>query len=445
MQEFERLKGSPCVLAREGQVLIINPNGFRWAVISKKALRSLKSSLKENSELASQLKNDGIISDQFSHQEMIKCNRNKPLSIVVLHTTNRCSLDCNYCYSDANSSSKEMSLGTAQKTIERIAEFGSSPMKLEFHGGEPTLRPDFIYEVIKYGNKFRLNDIPLLKYSIQTNGVNISGYLMDIFRENTFSVGISLDGPEEFHNKNRIYPSGKGSFEDVIKTIQNLNSKGVDFSTTCVVSDPSVLDYYPEFMIKNNIRSVKFNPYFEGQGRAHSHEMSEEMQIRYSEKMLALADRLVELNSSGKRKYSVGNLSVLIKNIISPKRDYMCLRFPCGAGISMLGIGVDGEVYSCEEMNGNPALVIGNIYERSISEMLSGERNLKVSSRRLEDIADCGECFAVEVCNVNCANKSYQKSKNLNSKTSMCEYYKNVIPGLMWKIYNNPEIIKCLI
>jgi len=445
MSEFRKFDSGLYASFRGEEVLLLNPLGFRWAVVPGRKVDVSKEDVSGEPEILNLLKADGVVGSDFSREELIGCNRDKGLSIVVLHTTNRCNLSCGYCYSDANSSQDEMSFETARRVIDRVVESEpGGPVKLEFHGGEPTLRPDFIGDVVAYANRFRKGDLPLFRFSIQTNGVSISPSLADLFRENKFSIGVSLDGPKEFHDKKRVHSSGEGSFDEVMKTLDRFGDYGLRCGTICVVRNPSVLDCYPDFLIDKGVRSVKFNPYFEGQGRASDPEMSAKLQREYSDKMLSLADRIYAFNSSDK-KFSVGNLSLLVKNLISPNRDYMCLRFPCGAGISMLGVGVRGEVYPCEEMNGNPDLVIGNVHEDSLSDMFSNDGNLRVKNRSLEEIADCPDCFAVDVCTVSCANRSYVKSKGFNVKSSLCEYYKHVIPGLMWKIYDNPGLVKCLL
>ncbi|MDP2947666.1 MAG: hypothetical protein Q8N88_06140, partial [Nanoarchaeota archaeon] len=66
-------------------------------------------------------------------------------------------------------------------------------------------------------------------------------------------MGISLDGPKQFHDAHRKNASGEGSFERVIGTTKNLNLHEIKFGTICVVTDPNVLDYYPNFTIENNL------------------------------------------------------------------------------------------------------------------------------------------------------------------------------------------------
>jgi uncharacterized protein len=449
MEEFEKLDNGFYVSRRYGKNLVLNPKGFKWAIVSDNGYDSLISYINGKKDydkkIISKFKSDKILNQNCNDCYLEKENRKKNLAIVVLHTTDRCSLDCKYCYTNANKSKEDMPLEISKKTIDRIVEYEPiGKITLEFHGGEPTLRPEFIESTVGYANQFKIKGKSIFRYSIQTNAINIFDTFLNFLKDNNFAVGVSLDGPKDFHNKNRIYPSGKGSFDDVIKTISRMKNIELDFSTICVVNDPKVLNYYPGLMIEHGIKRVKFNPYFEGQGRAKDLEMPNKKQVEFAEEMLKLSDRLVKSNSKNEDKLSVGNLSLLIKNLISDRRGYMCMRFPCGAGISMIGIDTNGDVYSCEEMNGNKELVIGNVNNSNIETFLTSDKNKKITERKIEQIGDCADCFAVDVCAVNCANKSYAKSKDFYSKTASCQYYKTIIPELLWKIYKNPEIIKKL-
>jgi uncharacterized protein len=435
------------IIENKKDFLVINKTGFRWAIIDERGISELKDFLNGNcreSELIKKLRKDKILNNPETAYDSSEINRIKKLSLVVLHTTNQCSLDCDYCYADANSSDDKMSKETAIKTIDRIVDLKPlTSVRLEFHGGEPTLNSNLIYSTVEYAKKFyQSNGFPLFTYSIQSNGVFFQESLVDLFKRENFSVGISLDGPEQFHNVHRKDKFGRGSFNKVIDSINILNARGIKFGTICVVTNPEVLDYYPNFMTEKGLLSVKFNPYFNNQGRANL-KQTLDLEV-YTEKMLSLADRVANLNARNSKMIKVTNISALLKNIISPKREYMCLRFPCGAGISMLGIGVHGEVYPCEEMNGKEELQIGNVYTCSLEKIFNHPVNKEIKCRNLEKITECAGCFAADVCGINCANRSHSETKDFYSKTTLCNYYKNVIPGLIWKIYENPKIIKCL-
>ncbi|MDP2947667.1 MAG: hypothetical protein Q8N88_06145 [Nanoarchaeota archaeon] len=80
-----------------------------------------------------------------------------------------------------------MSNETARKTVDRIVELKpASPVKLEFHGGEPTSNSDLIVSTVDYANRFSQNGKPLFSYSIQSNGVFIPELLIDLFKREIF-------------------------------------------------------------------------------------------------------------------------------------------------------------------------------------------------------------------------------------------------------------------
>jgi uncharacterized protein len=420
--------------------IIINRLNSRWAVTNRLGFELLKNYdnlTSEENNLLEPFFRDKILTNESERNAVCPPHP----SLFVLHSTDDCSLFCDYCYAGSGKSRKKMSPETGKKVIDRVVEFNPSiQIGIEFHGGEPTMNLDLISSVLEYGDRFSLkNGRKMFRYTVQSNGINFTEDFFDLLKRRDFNLGISLDGPREYHDLNRKYASGRGSFDDVFSTIQELQLRKIGFGTICVVKDPSVLACYPDFMVRYNISSVKFNPYF-NQGRAKDFQLDVGS---YSMGMLGLFDRLVELNNIGGR-YNVSDLSILVRNLIREKRDYMCMRFPCGAGSSMLSVGVSGEVYPCEEMNGNNNLVLGNIFNESINEIINKPLNLIIKRRRLEDISECRDCFASNYCLVSCANRSYSISKDFNTRTTLCEYYKYVIPEIMLRIYKDPSVIKCL-
>ena len=105
----------------------------------------------------------------------------------------------------------------------------------------------------------------------------------------------------------------------------------------------------------------------------------------------------------------------------------------------MLGIDVDGSIYPCEEMNGKRELIVGNILQDDLDKILNSDLNKTLRRRKIEDLEDCVNCSIQTVCEVTCANHSYNESRNFNTKTEKCEYYKVMFPGLMWRIHDDFE------
>lgn len=92
-----------------------------------------------------------------------------------------------------------------------------------------------------------------IKYSIQTNGTLIDNEWAHLFLKHKIGVGISLDGPEKSNDKYRIYHSGKGSHQAVVKGINILNQIYSDNSfgfagTLCVINPQnSATEIYQHF------------------------------------------------------------------------------------------------------------------------------------------------------------------------------------------------------
>lgn len=88
---------------------------------------------------------------------------------VMLTITEQCNLDCSYCY-EKNKSSRAMSIETAQSIIEYelSKQDGFDTCEIQFFGGEPFLRFDFIQEICGY--IWRKNGIKDVYVSRQRTG-----------------------------------------------------------------------------------------------------------------------------------------------------------------------------------------------------------------------------------------------------------------------------------
>lgn len=149
------------------------------------------------------------------------------LSTAILKVTERCNLNCTYCYMfNQNDRSYvdmpgRMQSATAQKAVARIAEYcycsNLTTFNLIFHGGEPTLWPISNFKSI-------LKDIsrwPQIdwKLSMQTNGLKLDTSLLELCRESDIAVGVSIDGPQYYNDSRRIDRHGNGSYDRIMKNV----------------------------------------------------------------------------------------------------------------------------------------------------------------------------------------------------------------------------------
>jgi len=164
----------------------------------------------------------------------------------VLKVASRCNLDCSYCYvyhkGDLSWRGRPalMSDETFDASLARIAEYcdrSNQPrVRITLHGGEPLLagakRFDRwcrkIYEALAGRGKIEL--------IVQTNGTLLDEEWLDLLRRNQVSVGLSVDGPPEIHDRARVDHSGRGSYHRVARCCVLLRDAGVPLHLLTVIT-----------------------------------------------------------------------------------------------------------------------------------------------------------------------------------------------------------------
>ena len=170
------------------------------------------------------------------------------IDTVLVKTASRCNLDCTYCYvynlGDDNwrSQPRRMADDVLAAMICRLGELSHAqrrPLSVVLHGGEPLLLGYQAIRRLVEGLKSTLR--PDAGLHIQTNGVLLSNEFIDLFACHDVGISISLDGPAELHDRNRLDRHGKGSHERVTRAIARLVAHPAGsrlFSGLLAVVDP---------------------------------------------------------------------------------------------------------------------------------------------------------------------------------------------------------------
>jgi radical SAM protein with 4Fe4S-binding SPASM domain len=138
--------------------------------------------------------------------------------IVVYNCTGRCNLKCLHCYSSSTSNlhNNELTANQAKQLLSDLTEV-NCPVVL-FSGGEPFLRKD-IFELLKEAQQLGLQVV------LSTNGTLIDRTIANKLADAGASyIGISLDGPEQFHDKFR---QTLGCFKEAVAGIENCRKAGL--------------------------------------------------------------------------------------------------------------------------------------------------------------------------------------------------------------------------
>jgi uncharacterized protein len=159
--------------------------------------------------------------------------RPTPFHEFVIKVHSRCNLACDYCYmyemadQSWRRQPRRMSRPIVDMVARRIAEHAEANLlntvDIVLHGGEPLLAGVEHLRYIATTLRAAMPDVDVA-LQIQTNGVLLDPFFLDLFDELDISVGVSMDGDEEGHDLHRRRADGRGSYHAVRDGLRVLTS-----------------------------------------------------------------------------------------------------------------------------------------------------------------------------------------------------------------------------
>jgi uncharacterized protein len=146
--------------------------------------------------------------------------------VLVVKVAERCNLNCSYCYmfngGDLSYRRRPaiMSTETVDAMMSRVVthcrRHNLSKFTFILHGGEPLLAPKSFYRYFVERARTALADKVEPRFALQTNGTLISKEWCLLFLELGIGIGVSLDGPKDINDRQRLDHKGRGSFDRVL-------------------------------------------------------------------------------------------------------------------------------------------------------------------------------------------------------------------------------------
>ena len=167
-----------------------------------------------------------------------------PTRLAVIQPSPLCNINCRYCYLPHRLSAKRMTIDILSRISEYLFALPSisNQLTIVWHAGEPLTLPIRFYEqAFQCLDQHNTRHIQIT-HSFQTNGTLINQGWCDFIKKHQVKVGISLDGPQHIHDRNRIDRSGKGTFEQTMRGVRLLQANHIDVSIIMVLTRYA-LDY----------------------------------------------------------------------------------------------------------------------------------------------------------------------------------------------------------
>lgn len=345
--------------------------------------------------------------------------------IVTFILTEDCQLRCKYCYFVAKNSRNRMNFDIARRTIDYLLSepdlFPESYIVLDFIGGEPLLEIDLLDKICDY---FKLHSYLKMhpwferyRISLSTNGLLYSKDSVQRFiskNKTHLGIGITIDGTKKKHDLQRVFPNGRGSYNNVVKEIP-LWLKQFPKSSTKVTIAREDLPYIKESILhlwELGIKYINSNLIFENvweDGDDHI----------FEDQLIQLADDII------KDHYYIGHSCSFFSRVIG--KPVTSEGNWCGAG-KMLAVDSSGSFYPCVRftpfsLQNRKAIVVGNCYTGIDSNRL---RPFLALNLRSQSPTKCLECEVASGC-AWCQGMNYDEATIdtiYQRSTYLCEMHK---------------------
>lgn len=340
----------------------VNKAFYKIPALQAKKCKKIKEAYNRNIRISSKKNDNGFL-------DFHKIRK------IELIMTNACNLNCTYCFAHGGSYHKKIRKISKEVLNEIINLINNNDVQeIVFFGGEPTLAEE---EIDYFCRLLNMNNLtPQLK--MVTNLYEVSEKLIKLIKKNNIILTVSIDGPEEINNINRIARDNGNVFESVSNNIKILNSYGVKIDTieATITKQHKEKGYTKEFIkeyIKDNfnVRNVYVEEDVNGEEYMSQLKKEQNTYDGFENKNLEWEEKHLLLSYFSKKERNYGF---------------------CGAGKRSICVDTQGNIYPCHfYMLEGEKYFLGNILKSKINkfELIDENRNK----------LNCDNCDAKWICN----------------------------------------------
>ena len=418
----------PIDIGHDDYIAVVSPDTAFWALVGKHELAEVFSS---SHPLSQEYRQKAV--EFESEMKALRCSL-KP-SAVYVNPTERCNLDCSYCYipGEMRRDGVDMPAGELIDALERMLAYfrrhvaeGFRP-EVIFHGSEPLMNRKAVFAAIEhFGDEFR--------FGVQTNGTLLDREAAEFLMSRGVGVGLSLDGHQAaLAARTRKSWSGEGVYESVLQAMELL--RGYEsYSVICTVTKQNMqsLVEIVEFFHAAGVPVCMLNPVRCTQPGGEAEKPDDGTMSGY---YLRALERAHELYRETGRKMVVANFANIMLSILAPTaRKLMCDISPCGGGRCFVALSARGDLFPCSEFVGLEEFNGGNVFRDDIDDTLAKPSFRLVTERRVEEIEPCRSCAIRHFCGSPCSAEAWSLHGTMQSPGAFCELYEEQVRFAMRKI-----------
>lgn len=373
--------------------------------------------------------------------------------------THRCNHGCQYCHSSIVGMDRydtDMSLEVAEKGVDIAFATTARGLTIEFQGGEPTANWETLKHIVEYARAKNETARKVLSFALVTNLTLMDDEKLDFLLDNHVQICTSLDGPEDLHNKIRIFRGGN-SHATLLEWMKKINQRyadmGLDVNQYRVEALPTITrpslsrwkDIVDQF-VEVGCRAIflrKLDPF--GFAAKSAKTLGYSMD-EFLEFYANAVDYIVELNRQGVQVMERHAAIMLNKILTDDEPNYLDLRIPGGACIGQLGYAPDGSIYSSDEGRfvasmGDDMFRIGSVDDSYHDLMGNAGTRALVMAGLNDGHPDCVSCVYKPWCGQQ-VEYNYKTQGSLHGHmrdSTWCKKHKSIFDYLMHKLASADE------
>jgi uncharacterized protein len=340
-----------------------------------------------------------------------------------------CNLACDYCY--YLNKQELYPKGTKflmpddlleEYIVQHINASSGPEIFFSWHGGEPTLAGLKFFQRIVELQKKHLPVNWKIVNGLQTNGTLLNDEWCRFLKRESLIVGVSLDGPENFHSINRFRKVGQSCFKETLSGYQLLRDYGIPCEILCVVNQGNVRNPIEVYRFFKQLKAqfITFLPLVERRTSIGNEFSEQSVDAKAFGKFLCTIFDEWKENDIGIIKIQI--FEEALRTAFKQEHTLCIFKKTCG-GVPVLEF--NGDVYSCDYYVRKENF-LGNIGNTSLEILLESPAQKVFGHAKFDSLPEyCLECEVLDMCNGACPKDRYiQTPDGKTGLNYLCEGYK---------------------
>jgi len=335
-----------------------------------------------------------------------------------------CNLVCDYCYyrrtaEHFDGSGGCMSDEVLRAVVQAFCDTAHPCPHFSWQGGEPMLAGlEFFRKAVGYQQAFSRPGRQIVNM-FQTNGTLLDDAWCRFLKRWGMLVGISIDGPSEIHDKNRAYPNGRGSLEDVLRGLRLLRQYQVEHNVLVLVHDGNVRRAKEVYRFIRSLGEdyLQFIPCVVtglDRSRPGIHAVDP---VAYGEFLCEVFDEWLAAGPARSYDRTFNNM-VLMAAGLEPE---ICVfRRDCAG---CLLVERNGDVFPCDFLV-QPEWKLGNLLTESLARIFRHPRWAEFRAMKSHLPEACRECGQLDLCRGGCPRDRFGGRLPNGEPNYLCPAYR---------------------